>query len=176
MAHLWVRDQEHEWAVLSLESDAYTLTAELPAPVAKPRRDGAVLSDVLLLKSGAALSSTWVLISSSNARVSINGMPLTIGIRALADRDEIRIGGRALYFSSEGLARVEEFPGADRALFCPRCKQEIEKGKTAVKCPACDRWHHQIDELNCWTYAETCALCNQETDLNAGFKWTPEEL
>jgi Zn finger protein HypA/HybF involved in hydrogenase expression len=116
------------------------------------------------------------MISSANAGVSINGLPLTVGIRALADRDEIRAGERAFYFSTESLAQVEDFPGSDNALFCPRCKQEIEKNTSAVRCPACSVWHHQTDELNCWTYAETCALCSQQTDLSAGFRWTPEEL
>ena len=98
-------------------------------------------------------------------------------MRVVSDRDEIRIAGkRSLYFSTESLARVEEFSSTGQTLFCPRCKQEIELGSGAVKCPSCGVWHHQTDELNCWSYSEVCALCTQSTDLDAWFQWTPEDL
>jgi hypothetical protein len=177
MAHLWITNEEDQWAALQLESDAYALKGNLPKAIGQPVGDGPVLSEVLLLHSRGAANGAWVLIASNEAGVSVNGMPLSVGIRALEDHDEIRVQDEGtIYFSTERLARVEEFPGSDQALFCPRCKQEIEKHKSAVKCPSCGVWHHQTDELNCWTYSDACALCSQQTDLSAGFRWTPEEL
>jgi hypothetical protein len=178
MAHLWVTTEAQQWAVLPLEDDAFTLATNPPQPVVRhPMGDGEALSNVLLVRTRGAEGITWVLIAGAGSGVSVNGVPLATGMRVVSDRDEIRIPGVSnLYFSTESLARVEEFSGSDQTLFCPRCKQEIEKGAAAVRCPACGVWHHQTDELNCWTYSEVCALCAHPTDLNAGFRWTPEEL
>ena len=50
----------------------------------------------------------------------------------------------------------------------------------AVRCPnqRCGAWHHQdaAQSLDCWTYGPTCNLCGRSTQLDAGFRWTPEEL
>jgi hypothetical protein len=177
MAHLWVSTEANQWAVLPLGDDAFTLTTSPPQPVHLPTLDGEVLSRVVLMRTGGADPLTWVLIAGAGSGVSVNGLALGTGMRVVSDRDEIRIPGVSnLYFSSEGLARVEPFCGSAQTMFCPRCKQEIESGATAVKCPACGVWHHQTEELNCWTYSEVCALCAHATDLNAGFLWTPEDL
>jgi hypothetical protein len=177
MAHLWVTTEAQQWAVLPLEDDALTLTTSPPQPVRHPLADGEALSNVLLVRTRGTEGVTWVLIAGAGSGVSVNGLPLATGLRVVSDRDEIRIPGASnLYFSTESLARVEEFSGSGQTLFCPRCKQEIEKGSRAVRCPSCSVWHHQTEELNCWTYSEVCALCAHATDLNAGFRWTPEEL
>jgi len=177
MAHLWVTTEANQWAVLPLEDEAFALTTSPPKAVRRPPNDGEMLSGVVLVRTGGASAVTWVLIASPGSGVAVNGLPLATGMRVVSDRDEIRIPGVSnVYFSTEGLAHVEEFPGSDQTLFCPRCKQEIEKGAAAVKCPACGVWHHQTEDLNCWTYAEVCALCAHATDLGAGFQWTPEDL
>jgi len=177
MAHLWVRTEAEQWAVLPLEHDAFTLTANPPRPVDPSFREGDALSSVLLVRARGHEAVTWVLVSGAGSRVSVNGSVIETGMRVVADRDEIRIaGGERLYFSTETLASVEQFAGGDQTLFCPRCKQEIENGTKAVKCPGCGVWHHQTEELNCWTYSEVCALCAHATDLEAGFRWTPDEL
>lgn len=177
MAHLWVTTESQQWAVLPLEDDALTLATNPPQPVSHPVAEGEALSNVLLVRTRGAEGITWVLIAGTGLGVSVNGLPLATGMRVVSDRDEIRIPGVSnLYFSTESLARVEQFSGSDQTLFCPRCKQEIENGASAVRCPACGVWHHQTEELNCWTYSEVCALCAHATDLNAGFRWTPEEL
>ena len=51
------------------------------------------------------------------------------------------------------------------------------KGRT-VRCPRCRVWHHHSDTgESCWRYADTCALCDQPTDLDrAEFAWTPGDL
>ena len=177
MAHLWVTTEAQQWAVLPLEDDALTLTTSPPQPVRHPLPEGEALSNVLLVRTRATEGVTWVLIAGAGSGVSVNGLPLATGLRVVSDRDEIRVPGVSnLYFSTESLARVEEFSGSVQTLFCPRCKQEIGKGSMAVKCPSCGVWHHQTEDLNCWTYAVACALCAHATDLNAGFRWTPEEL
>jgi hypothetical protein len=177
MAHLWVTTEAQQCAVLPLEDDALTLTTSPPQPVSHPLAEDEALSNVLLVRTRGAEGVTWVLIAGAGSGVSVNGLPLATGLRIVTDRDEIRIPGVSnLYFSTESLARVEEFSGSGQTLFCPRCKQEIEKGSMAVRCPSCGVWHHQTEELNCWTYSEVCALCTYATDINAGFRWTPEEL
>jgi hypothetical protein len=176
MAHLWVRDEAEQWAVMPLEHAALSLTPGPPRPVASLADARALPANVLMLRTGET-DPAWVLVAGSGAGVSVNGMPLAVGIRVLADRDEIRVSSADSYFfSTENLAIVEEFPASDQTLFCPRCKQDIEKGTEAVRCPACGVWHHQTEELNCWTYSDVCALCAHPTELNGGFRWTPEEL
>lgn len=177
MAHLWVTTDANQWAVLPLEDEAFTLSTSPPMPVRRPLDEGEVLSGVALVRTRGADAITWVLIAGTGSGVSVNGLPLATGIRVVSDRDEIRVPGVSnVYFSTESLARVEAFPGSDQTLFCPRCKQEIEQWAAAVKCPACGVWHHQTEELNCWTYSEVCALCAHATGLSAGFQWTPEGL
>jgi hypothetical protein len=176
MAHLWVKNETEQWAVLPLEEAVFTLTARPPHPIGSLLWENNVLANVLLLRTAGAETS-WVLIAGSGTGVSVNGMPIATGIRVVADRDEIRVpGAGSFYFSTETLARVEEFPASEQALFCPRCKQEIEHAAKAVRCPGCGVWHHQTEELNCWTYSDVCALCAHPTELNGSFRWTPEEL
>jgi hypothetical protein len=107
----------------------------------------------------------------------LNGAPLQVGIRLLEDRDAIQTSdGSSTYFSSERLAEVELFPGSPEPVYCPRCKTEIEAGTPAVRCPGCDSQHHQSESFGCWLYADRCALCDQPTALDAGFRWSPEGL
>jgi hypothetical protein len=172
MAHLWIRTGAGQWDVLPLDAGAFDLTASPPRAVAP----GAARTAVLRRAEGQG-EPVWLLLAASGAGVSVNGLPAPAGIRVLADRDEIQVdGGGPLIFSTEALARSEPFPGFDRTIFCPRCKLEIERGAQSVKCPACGIWHHQTEELPCWTYASSCALCPQPTGLETGYRWTPEEL
>ena len=176
MAHLWVRDESERWAVLPLDDDCISLNARPPKRVLGRLGGSEALMDVLLVRTRVAEVGPWVLIARADSGVSVNGIPLATGIRVVSDQDRIRVpSADDVYFSSESLARVEDFPGLDQISFCPRCKQEIERSARAVRCPACGVWHHQTDVLNCWTYAEVCALCTQPTDLNTGFRWTPED-
>jgi hypothetical protein len=177
MAHLWLKDDSDGWAVLSLDKQAYTLATNPPRPVAPHLAAEVAASRVLLLRAQLVEGASWVLLAKEDGDVFINGSRLSLGIRVIADRDEIRVRDLAtIYFSTESLPAVAQFPGAEKALFCPRCRMKIEEGRLAVRCPSCGVWHHQTDDLPCWTYAEVCALCPQPTDLDAGFRWTPEEL
>jgi Zn finger protein HypA/HybF involved in hydrogenase expression len=177
MAHLWLKNESEQWAVLLLEADAFVLTTNPPQPMRNAHATDESVSKVVLLCDRRAGEASWVLISGRERDVRINGVPLALGVRVVADRDEIFVAGIGhLYFSTESLARVEEFPGAEQKLYCPRCKQEVERDNAAVKCPQCHVWYHQSEGLPCWSYSETCAVCPQLTALDAGYRWTPEGL
>lgn len=122
--------------------------------------------------------NTWALIASPGFAVRLNGRAPAAGLSVLTDRDDIRVGGSTRYFfSTESLAAVEPFPDAERDVFCGRCRQRIEKGACAVRCPGCGVWYDQSRELPCWTYAQRCVFCETLTALDdQGFMWTPEEL
>ena len=181
MSHLWTRmGSNEEWAILPLGRDhRYHLTGKTDAP-AKKDPSGRIESGALLVsKGGVAREAGWVLIASGEENaVRVNGSVLGAGIRFLRDKDEVRVKTTRLFFSSEEPARVEAFPGADRPVKCPRCHTQIEKGQLAVRCPQCEVWSHQADDLPCWTYPAhpRCASCGHATGLDAGFQWTPEEI
>ena len=127
---------------------------------------------------GAVEAETlWVLLVAEAAPVRVNGSAVVGGIRALDDRDEIRGPSVAQCFlSTEQLASVVLSPGGERPMFCPRCKLPIEAATPAVRCPVCGIWHHQDDMHPCWSYSEECAVCRHDTDLDRGYRWSPEEL
>jgi hypothetical protein len=156
MAHLWMRDASTQdgWSPSALAGDARVLSAAA-------------------LVRHAVEPEGWVLIGPRAVRV--NGASLDAGIRVLRDRDEIVAGAGRIFFSSESLAAIVAFPAGAPPTFCARCKLAIAPGSPAVRCPQCVLWHHQSDELPCWTYAERCTMCDQPTALDAGFRWTPEE-
>jgi hypothetical protein len=164
MAHLWTRDQstaESAWAVEPLAGDAVAL-------------GGSPGAAALLLRRRDYVPESWVLLASS--AIAVNGIPLLTGMRVLRNRDELRAADVHVFFATERLARVEPFPGTDQAIYCARCKDIIAPQSDAVRCPACHVWHHQSQDMPCWTYSATCALCDQPTDLDAAYRWTPEEL
>jgi len=180
MALIWHLANGENWVSTELDSAA-VLTRDSLEPIddmAAAARDRGVL---LCAHPHDGHAAAWVLLAPSSADVWINDARLAHGIRVLSDRDAIRISGSsAFYFSTEKLACVEAFPAAE-PVFCPRCKLEIAAGDAAVCCPQCGIWHHErvSEEQACWTYAKTCALCDQSTHLEiekAAFRWTPEWL
>ena len=135
---------------------------------------GAATDDASTLRFHATGNDAWVLLAAPSLGVRVNGRPVVAGIRVLRDHDEIVLGGSRCFFSTERLARIESFPGADAAVICPRCKRPIQPATPAVRCPGCGTWHHQSDDLTCWSYTPTCALCEHVSALDAGFRWQPE--
>jgi len=119
----------------------------------------------------------WVVVAGLDSQTRVNGIPLSaIGMRVLADRDELSLTDvGSAYYSAEDLAEVVAFAGADRVILCGRCRQKVEPGSPAVKCPGCGTWYHEHSELRCFTYHPTCAFCPQSTALDAGFSWVPED-
>ena len=177
MAHVWVQGKG-EWGIAPLAGTAFALTREAERPV-RARKDGPRESDVatLLRRPGRDGKPTWVLLSLGGG-LRVNGCPLPAGMRVLRDRDSLHVEGVGhLFFSTESLASIEPYSGPE-GLRCARCRQLMVRERPAVQCPACGIWHHQDAEkqLLCWTYAPRCARCDQPTDLDAGYRWTPEEL
>ncbi len=183
MSHIWVRDQENEWAILRLDCDALALDHSPPRPlpaeeaVASARAGDRAILIRLSGRRDAGDDRRWALLASGRSRVRINGLPPIAGLRILDDRDEIAVTGPGtIYFSTERQARVEPFPGGDEPAHCPRCKLAMEAGSPAIRCPRCDTWHHQSSVYPCYTYTDSCALCDQPTAVDAGFRFTPEDL
>jgi len=179
MSHLWLADRSTAgWAALPLAGEALDLSLDEAGELRvrrSPGSDALRSSGARVLPHGAQGQEAWVLLCTAGARLSVNGLPLPTGIRLFRDRDEVRFaGGERFYFSAEELAAVVPFPAS--ATVCPRCKQAIEPGSPSVRCPACRAWHHQSESLPCWVYAERCFLCDQPTELNSGFRWSPHEI
>jgi len=179
MAHLWTYDTggggaaERGWARVPLDAAVQAVRNGRPHAVSAgmPECDGVPVAQ--LLRRPTPAGDAWVLVGMPAVRV--NGSPLAAGIRVLRDRDELVVGGSRVFFSTESLAAIEPFAG-DEAVSCPRCGLGIPPRSPAVLCPHCRVYHHQSDELPCWTYTEHCATCDQSTALEAGFRWTPEAL
>ena len=179
MAVLWVRRQDAAvpWGVVTLGTHhGLVLTGDATQPVRRPRDGEAGDGQVRLLRHGAAGHEEWVLVAGGGRWARVNGFPLCLGMRVLGHKDAVAVDGHRVFFSTERVAKVEPFPGADRPVFCPRCKLEIEKGTPAVRCPnpECGLWHHETAEFNCWTYAPQCSTCSQETGLGGDYRWMPE--
>lgn len=184
MAHLWLRDgmgvrdglgsdRGAEWRAWPLEQGAVRLSGCGPSPEpALPARD---TEAVLVCPGGDGCDDSWVLLAGTATGVRVNGLP-TPGIRVLHDRDEIRLwthGEQMVFFSTERVASIQPYAGPEGAR-CPRCRRVLESGVPAVECPHCGVWHHEKPEAFCWTYSEACAVCSQETRLDAGYDWQPE--
>jgi hypothetical protein len=117
-----------------------------------------------------------VLIAGTHRAVRVNGYPLATGLRVLAHRDEVRVAGAGVvWFSTERLARVVEFPGSSSPVQCARTKVTLTPGMPAVRCPQCRTWYAQSERFPGWTYGAHCVLCRQPTDLDAGFRWIPQD-
>lgn len=177
MAHFWVQDPTTGWAIAPLEGEVLALSVD-GFSQAHVSPEGAASADgPRVARRQGPEGESWVLMAGTKGCVRVNGLPLVLGLQVLADRDEVLLDGSArLFFSTEQLARVESAPQTQNRIFCPRCKQAIDRGSPAVKCPQCGGWHHQSEELPCWTYSKNCALCDQSTELQAGYRWTPEEI
>ena len=163
MAHLW-QIQNSQWQPMPLEGSALALSTSGELRAASAQDDARIR---LLASSG-----DWVLLATPDARVRINGDPLGLGCRLLRDRDEIVVGHARAYYSTERLVRIEPFPESAAAVFCARCRQQIQPGTLAVRCQ-CGTWCHETEDLRCWSYVETCPLCPQSTALDAGYRWEP---
>jgi hypothetical protein len=182
MAHIWKQIKDgagDRWAAAALAGDGcavacYRDGVELKSPAGVAQLECAA---VLILPAGSpGAGSRWTLLAGRGAGVRVNGRPIALGVRALADKDEILVGGRRLFFSTEELARAVPFSGLAKPAFCPRCKQKIESGDLAVCCPACHAWSHQSEKYPCWTYSLTCPLCAQASALDAGYNFDPATL
>lgn len=179
MAQFFV-EEGSEWPVALLEEDRHVLWGDAEASL-RPRRAppaGEGSHPLILRLPESPGVERWVVIHTPGRALRLNGTALVTGIRVLSHRDELRLAGVAgrAFFSLEGLAAVVPFEGLEGSR-CPRCQQPIQPGTPAVRCPQprCGVWHHESDEFPCWTYSPTCSLCDQSTELEGGFRWTPDE-
>ncbi|MGH7560440.1 MAG: hypothetical protein ACRENB_05410 [Gemmatimonadales bacterium] len=163
MAFLWIRTPS--WTARLLDRDEAELgMCEGDGPAARLIRDEE--------------HDLWAMIAGGRDRVWVNGIEPLAGMQVLEDRDEVLIaGGERIYFAADGLPRIESYSGAPEELLCPRCRQPLEAGAPAVRCPRhrCGLWHHQSAGLPCWTYSPTCAQCSHPTALAAAVRWQPED-
>jgi len=185
MAHAWVeRGDSVGWSVVPLEGGSYEFSGSGLTELGGPSSDGAAQqSPVLIRRSNGGTDVEWILLSTDLTRVSVNGQPLVLGVRVLRDRDEITVrradgpGPLRCFFSTQRLAHVQLLPAGDGPVRCARCKNVIVPQTTAVRCPKCELWHHQMEDgRNCWTYTPGCASCGHPTQLDGTYQWTPEAL
>ncbi len=123
-----------------------------------------------------------VLVAKPRGLVRVNGMPVIGGLRALGHKDELIVGSRRMFFSSESVPVVEvyEHDRQGRRPRCPVCRAAVEDGQTVVRCPGCSRVYHQIaaaddtPEKPCWTYSPSCRFCDHPTTLSGEPTWRPE--
>jgi Zn finger protein HypA/HybF involved in hydrogenase expression len=175
MAHLWFRDDDNIWVVMPLNGRPVDVSVYPPRVMQEDFRLGRGAPAVLIRSSAG--DPVWALVATGDADVRVNGFAPIAGLRVIQDRDEIRTAlSEPLFFSTETLARVEEFAATERAIFCGRCRLPIQDKQMAVRCPKCGIWYHQMPEENspCWTYAPNCGFCTQSTALDEGFNWVPE--
>jgi hypothetical protein len=181
VAQLWLRSNDaEEWTPFRMTARAYDLSVHPPRPLDEEGEPGSsprvTAGSVAVVGAGDGARS-FALVVSANAGARVNGLPLAAGLRALVDRDEIQAPSfGTCYFSTEELAVVEPLPDAAHVPHCPRCRLPVEPESPAVRCPACQLWHHQTSDYPCWTYAATCAVCPQPTRLDGAYQWTPAEV
>jgi hypothetical protein len=175
MAHIWNIDKSGQWSATPA-GDALELL-DCARDLVAVSVDATRALENLHLRRLAHPPETWALLCTPQSDVRVNGMPVPLGLAILSDRDELRVPGTdPQFFCTESLPQVEPFPDSAGRGLCPRCKQSIDSGCSAVRCPGCGLWHHATAELPCWTYSDTCAGCAQITSADAGFRWTPEDL
>jgi predicted RNA-binding Zn-ribbon protein involved in translation (DUF1610 family) len=177
MSLLWVMDA-NGWGAQNLDAAQYELDS-VPIPLAaEAPNNSACGMPARLIRTDRNGMPAWALIASRNSGVRVNSRGVTAGLCVLSDRDEIRTGdGTRFFFSTETPATVVPFPGSDRPVYCGRCREPIEVGAPAVRCPGpgCGIWFNESAELPCWTYTDKCPFCGFPTPLDTGFTWTPED-
>jgi len=140
------------------------------------RGDGGAAAPVIAYVRGEP--ERWALIAPAADGVRVNGVLVRGGIRMLRHRDEIATkDGGTVFFSTERIAEVEAFGGAEGTIHCVRCKLEIERGQAVVRCPGCPSLFHEFDGRRCWTYREAgCPFCKYPGTLDGQFLWTPANI
>lgn len=134
MGQLW-RHDGRGWHARALTNDASLVPG---GPVVFP--------------SGTAADGTWLLLAPVDAGIAVNGELVRLGLVALRDRDEIRLGsGERLYFAAEDAPVVVPLIAPAPGLRCARCRRLLVVGEPIVRCPdtGCGLVHHETAELPC---------------------------
>jgi hypothetical protein len=187
MAQAWIKDLQEEagWLAAVLRESCYAIHPRGNAPLLAISANASLTAPLLRQGEG----ESWLLLLPPKMSAFVNGQRLKLGIRLLRDRDEVLLPEsladeptdaepQRLFFSTERLAVIEPFAGAKKPVVCSRCKQVMAPGQLAVRCPnsRCGLWHHAFADQPCWTYANKCSNCDQPTALDAGYRWTPDQL
>lgn len=137
---------------------------------------------IQLLRFGRGPDRGVAVLARSGVSVLVNGLPIAGGMRLLEHKDEVVVGRRRFFYSSESAPAVAVFraEASARPTTCPVCRGTIKDGVNAVRCPGCTRWYHQIEPADgqparrCWTFAPTCRICSHPTALTGEPAWRPE--
>ena len=188
MAQIFLKDRSRSWSILPLEAERYHLASPRGHHLPQVYTDGRLSrAGALLLRhqgtptagvhaTTGATAEDWALLAGPDARLLLNGMPLSLGIAVLHHGDEICFeDGAPIYLSTERRACVETYSAGD-APDCPRCASPIAQGDSVVVCPNCSVIYHQRSDRECFTYGISCAFCDQSSDLTADLRWTPEGI
>ena len=168
------RRLDDQWKPESLSSVESVLVFEPLSAAASSTVSAKLPQSCVITRAGA--SGSWVLLGRPDQHLVHNGATCLAGMRVLEHQDCIALEGfETVYFSTEEELRIEPFTASAEAS-CPRCRRAILPGDPAVKCPSCGVFHHEMADSNCWTYAPTCALCQRQTQLDAGLQWSPAAL
>jgi hypothetical protein len=172
MAHLWISEFD-EWTPRPLGGQPGSPLFPLPAGNLGPNAG-------VFLRRAAPTADTaksgWHLLVPPFTRVRVNGEPVSLGIRALRDRDEIRVpGAEPMFFSNEELMAIQPFAGSPEGK-CPRCAKSISPLSPAVRCAGCHTWYHQTEARACFSYGPNpiCVLCGADTVVSGEYSWIPE--
>lgn len=180
MAQLWFKPKDAELTLLPLALQAVSVSEFPPRPV--DRRPGASAPDAVFLErlpDPRTHEDRWFLVAGERADVWVDGARQDLGLYRLADGQEILVAGAGVVvLSTEEPPRIALLPDTGTDVICPRCKTEIEPGTPAVRCPDCKLWHHERDDLPCWTYEHSshCAMCTQANVLDGALRRIPGGL
>ena len=182
MALVWQPGQDGHWDPLWLRSRVCYCVAGTLTPSDVVDAETAASGLATLVRTETVAGEQWVLLRSLGSQVHRNGSPLLLDMAVLRHRDHVLLFDAAtgerhrFFFSAEQPAVVEPLP-AELSPVCPRCKERIEPGSAAVRCPECGVFHHQRVDRSCWSYGNVCGACRlQPTALDGSLRWSPEGI
>jgi hypothetical protein len=164
-------DEDHRWLATLLSEREYALGLS----------DGGLqaatdeVAPLVLPGTTAGRQRRWVLIAPAELAVRVNSEDLApLQIHVLQHRDEIEIGDRRFFFSTEALPRATILPADAAPQTCALCLQPILPGTPMVVC-RCAAQLHNPDCGSCWRHVDACPRCGCSTAPEAGLSWCPWE-
>lgn len=139
-------------------------------------------SSIVLATFGSGGDAVAAIFSPTETAIWVNGETVLGGMKVLAHRDEILVGGELYCYSAQSRPAVAAFALAEgeRRPRCGVCRMAIEDGQATVACPQCARVFHQLEAAGeqaaklCWTYRPAC-LCGHPTGLGEEDAWRPDQ-
>jgi hypothetical protein len=139
-------------------------------------------SPVVLARFGSGGDAGAAIFAPAGTAIWVNGATVPGGMKVLAHRDEILVGGELYWYSAQSRPVVAAFVLAESRPRprCGVCRMAIEDGQAACACPQCGRIYHQMEAAGeqaaklCWTYRPQC-LCGHPTGLGEDDAWRPDK-